>query len=176
MCSKCIKKKPILTTVCYTGPDYVCSCSQSEPETLKEPQEYCSCIKPSQYKNTRYCAHCRFKLRRTLKSKNGIAYTLTLEYQSPRRHNKSKRKKPKELEEIKLKIPCPYSKKRHKDKENFDRREKMGPDISNDYTNDSTNRDSEVIYSTNDEVRQSECAIKDESQKMKGRRILTLQV
>lgn len=74
-----------------------------------------------------------------------------------------------------MKIPCPYSKKRHKDRENFDRRERMGPEISNDYTNDSTNRDSELIDSTNDEVRRSEYGTKDESQKMKGKRILTLQ-
>lgn len=182
LCSKCIKKKPILTSVCYTGAEYVCSCSQSEPiETLKEPkQEYCTCIKPLQYRNTRYCGYCQFKLRKTLKSKNGIAYTLTLESDSPRKH-KSKRRRKKELEEIKIKIPCPYRRKKRKDKENFHRKDPMRPGTTTgtndvDETHDSTIGDNRTINSTNDETKQTETNRNNEAQSLTAKRNFTLQV
>ncbi|KAG5895704.1 hypothetical protein JTB14_021397 [Gonioctena quinquepunctata] len=72
--------------------------------------EYCSCTKPSRMQNSRYCSHCQFKLRRTQRSKNGIAYTLTLEDESPRKLEKQK-KKTKKLEEIRMKVPCPSNRK-----------------------------------------------------------------
>lgn len=115
-----------------------------------------------------------------MKSKNGIAYTLTLEHNSPRRH-KSKRSRKRELEEIKVKIPGPYSRKKNKDKENLNRKEKLRPEVSvstnqMDDSNDSTKVDNKTVDSTNDDVRQSESLTNDEDKKLKIRRILTLQV
>lgn len=158
-CCKCIKKRP-----------------QFEPtELLKEKlQEYCRCIKPSEPKNARYCSHCQFKLRKTFKNQNGIAYTLTLESDSYRRQTSKKRRK-KELEEIRVRIPCPYNRKGYKDQEN--RKVKVHPETITTYI-DNTNNDLNIINKTDNSINEKK---KSESVMDNGplqivKRNLTLQV
>ncbi|XP_018579152.1 uncharacterized protein LOC108917157 [Anoplophora glabripennis] len=135
LCCNCLTKRPILTSVCYAGPEENCPCSK--PSTYKtdmsdattkrtamgsDVEEYCTCTKPFQFKNSKYCSHCQFKLRNTAKSKNGIAYTLTLESDCLNKIRRRRKKVP--LEEIRLKVPSPSKKKKHKDKENVSKRDK----------------------------------------------------
>lgn len=138
ICCNCIAKRPILTSVCYAGPEENCPCSKPHSsravkidltdETKRTAtdsndfEEYCTCTKPFQFKNSKYCSHCQFKLRNTAKSKNGIAYTLTLETDYLNKIRRRRKKNP--LEEIRLKVPSPSRKKKHKDKENVSRRDK----------------------------------------------------
>nr|CAI5817671.1 unnamed protein product [Callosobruchus analis] len=126
LCCSCVKKRPILTSICYTGPD-----RQSLLNSMAGPsstftrtesvEEFCTCIKPYRPKNSDYCSHCRNRLRKTSKSKGGIAYTLTLEC-DPSDKFKVKKRRKKPLEEIRVKIPCPYNRKKFKDRENLQRK------------------------------------------------------
>ncbi|KAJ8941841.1 hypothetical protein NQ318_005124 [Aromia moschata] len=75
-------------------------------------------------KNNQYCTHCLMKLKHTARTKNGIAYTLTLEEKSPHKEKRQRKKlKKSSLEEIRIKIPCPYNKKVQKDKINLCRQD-----------------------------------------------------
>nr|XP_023027562.1 uncharacterized protein LOC111515578 [Leptinotarsa decemlineata]XP_023027563.1 uncharacterized protein LOC111515578 [Leptinotarsa decemlineata] len=122
LCRRCVQKRPILTSVCYTGPEHVCRCAKAAADRFRRVEEYCTCTRPQRVQNGRYCCHCQFKLKRTQQSRNGIAYTLTLEDESLRVGKGSKHKGRKRLEEIKVKVPCPYNRKKRKDRENFSRR------------------------------------------------------
>lgn len=131
LCSDCLERRPMLTaSVCYTGAEQSSNISseidkkshESKDTTVQtENDEYCTCTKPTLVNNSGYCSHCLNRLKKTMKSKNGIAYTLTLENDSPSKFRSKKRKK-KPLEEIKVKVPGPHGRKKAKDSENFNRR------------------------------------------------------
>lgn len=181
LCSKCVKRKPVLTSICYSGPGYMCRCSPLTrgESPIQRTQEYCSCVKPLTHQHTQYCCHCQYKLRKTLQSKNGIAYTLTLEEESPRKGKMKKKKKKKDLEEIKVKIPNPYSKKRHKDKENLFKREQVEPSLVGESNVDDSNDGTNIkisVNSTYEDSKQTGTETTMENTKFKPRSILTLQV
>lgn len=93
-----------------------------------ETNEFCTCLKPTPMKNSNCCSYCQCKLKKTARSKNGIAYTLTLEPGSPAASLKTPVKKP--LEEIRIKVPCPDKKKKRKNIENLTKKVDKGVEIS----------------------------------------------
>ncbi|KAJ8920128.1 hypothetical protein NQ315_011785 [Exocentrus adspersus] len=131
MCCNCLDKRPILTAVCYAGPQEDCPCAKPQQyqttttdtsESLKRVDE-CTCTKPFHQKDA-YCSYCLAKLRNTAKSKNGIAYTLTLENGGRSKSKKKHQRKKVPLEEIRVKVPVSTSsKKKYKDKENITKRD-----------------------------------------------------
>ncbi|CAG9822046.1 unnamed protein product [Phaedon cochleariae] len=123
LCHHCLGKKPILTSVCYTGPEKdVVNDTNATSDSFRRMEEYCTCTKQSKSQNGHYCFHCQFKLKKTVRSRNAIAYTLTLENETPRKF-KSHKKKTKRLEEIKVKVPCPSNRKTFKNEENSSKRD-----------------------------------------------------
>ncbi|KAJ8942755.1 hypothetical protein NQ314_009966 [Rhamnusium bicolor] len=160
LCKYCVQRRPILTAHCYAGPEHVCTCYKPvRANILHEIKktvndlhnlEHCMCINPGLRKNMpiQYCTYCQFRLGQNFRSKKGIAYTLTLENESPRKlKSKRKRKKP-ALEEIRIKVPYSYNKKKCKDKENFSRKdsakEKMRRCTESVTVNNSCPKDSKI--------------------------------
>ncbi|CAG9855000.1 unnamed protein product [Phyllotreta striolata] len=117
VCSECMGKKPILTATCYIGPNI-------NAEEEGPSHSFCTCPRDKGRKSKEkfeYCPHCKSQLRRTLRSDNGIAYTLTLE--DERSHcGKTGSVKTNKLREIKVKVPCPYSRKETKNEVNNTRK------------------------------------------------------
>ncbi|VEN39645.1 unnamed protein product [Callosobruchus maculatus] len=169
LCCSCVKKRPILTSICYTGPDrqslLTSTAGPSSTFTRTESvEEFCTCIKPYRPKNSDYCSHCRNRLRKTTRNKGGIAYTLTLECDSSDRFKVKKRRK-KPLEEIRVKIPCPYNRKKYKDRENLQRKSShIKGGLSSD-KNDSgdTNKSADTNSNNNTESRSTNGTYKIDS-------------
>ncbi|CAG9829569.1 unnamed protein product [Diabrotica balteata] len=123
VCEVCLKKRPILTTICFANPDGDTSTessttSKTVTDHFRRAENYCTCKKSVKAKNFEYCQHCKQQLKKTQKKRNGIAYTLTLEDETPEKFRSRSKKKIKKLEEIKIKVPNPFNRKQHKNREN----------------------------------------------------------
>uniref|UniRef100_A0A6P7F4Q4 Uncharacterized protein LOC114326479 isoform X2 n=1 Tax=Diabrotica virgifera virgifera TaxID=50390 RepID=A0A6P7F4Q4_DIAVI len=122
VCEVCLKKRPILTTICFANPEDTTTESSTPSKTVtdhfRRAENYCTCKKSVKTKNFEYCQHCRQQLKKTQKNRNGIAYTLTLEDETPEKFKSRSKKKIKKLEEIKIKVPNPFNRKQHKNREN----------------------------------------------------------
>ncbi|XP_072378948.1 uncharacterized protein [Diabrotica undecimpunctata] len=123
VCEVCLKKRPILTTICFANPDGDTTTESSTPsktvtDHFRRAENYCTCKKSVKAKNFEYCRHCKQQLKKTQKNRNGIAYTLTLEDGTPEKFRSRSKKKIKKLEEIKIKVPNPFNRKQHKNREN----------------------------------------------------------
>ncbi|XP_057664522.1 uncharacterized protein LOC130898932 isoform X2 [Diorhabda carinulata] len=116
ICRECFDRRPVLTTVYFTDDESSSNNQKYSKDFIRRHLNFCTCKKDS--KDFEYCSHCKNRLRKTQQSRNGIAYTLTLEDEPLENFKTRTKKKLKKLEEIKIKIPNPYSRKQHKNMEN----------------------------------------------------------
>ncbi|CAH0556105.1 unnamed protein product [Brassicogethes aeneus] len=129
LCRQCLKRNPCRKRL---AENHKCTCfSLIKTEMLRELQKtidqlgemYCACKNPGRADRSNYCCYCERKLRKTVQTENGIAYTLTLEKGGPSQNSPQSLKKVyRRLEEIKMRVPSSGS-KLFKNKENKTRKD-----------------------------------------------------
>lgn len=149
VCKECLEKRPVLTTVCFADDDSSSNNPKYTKDYLRKCENFCTCKRNLKNKDFVYCYHCKNRLRKTQQSRNGIAYTLTLEDEPPENFKTRTKKKLKKLEEIKIKVPNPYSRKQHKNRENNHKRDE---DRMKKIESGENSEDETLIHCTNYET------------------------